>query len=216
MIIGNGLMANAVKSIDNDSLLFFCSGVSDSTKSDKNDFNREKELYKSVPKNNKIIYFSTISVCDPNDKRPYVNHKKEMEELVMQNDHLIFRLTQVIGASGNKNNLINYFVDKIKKNEKITIHKNARRSIVDIDDVLKIVSKNISKCNETINFVGYEILYVNELIEKIFKCLNLRTELIMKYGYENHIPNSNLYSEHSNLYSGYTEQILNKYLNGHK
>ena len=209
MIIGNGLMANAMRSIDNDSVLFFCSGVSDSTKSDKNDFNKEIELYKSVPKNRKIIYFSTISVCDQNDKRPYVNHKREMEALIKENDHLIFRLTQVVGASGNKNNIINYFVDRIRKKEKIIIQENAKRSIVDIEDVKKIVSENISLKNESINFAGYEVLYVKDLIEIIFKCLNLRTELIFKYGYKNYIP------ENENI-EGYTEKTLIKYLNGHK
>jgi nucleoside-diphosphate-sugar epimerase len=174
------------------------------------DFNKEIELYKSVPKNRKIIYFSTISVCDPHDKRPYVKHKREMEALIKENDHLIFRLTQVVGASGNKNNIINYFVDRIRKKEKITIQENAKRSIIDIEDVKKVVAENISLKNESINFAGYEVLYVKDLIEIIFKCLNSRTELIFKYGYSNYIPENEIKIQ------GYTEKTLNKYLNGHK
>jgi nucleoside-diphosphate-sugar epimerase len=209
MIIGNGLIANGMRSIDNDSVVFFCSGVSDSSKSLSIDFNREKELYKSIPKDKKVIYFSTISVCDENDKKPYVNHKRDMEQLVMKNQCLIFRITQVLGTTGNENNIVNYFVNKTKQQQEIVIQKNVRRSIVDIEDVTKLVLQNIDKTNEIINFVGYEVLYVTELIELIFNCLNLKTNVVVENGIENYIPESDLKIE------GYTKGVLKKYINGY-
>jgi nucleoside-diphosphate-sugar epimerase len=209
MIIGNGLIANGMRSIDNDSVVFFCSGVSDSSKSLSIDFNREKELYKSIPKDKKVIYFSTISVCDENDKKPYVNHKRDMEQLVMKNQCLIFRITQVLGTTGNENNIVNYFVNKTKQQQEIVIQKNVRRSIVDIEDVTKLVLRNIDKTNEIINFVGYEVLYVTELIELIFNCLNLKTNVVVENGIENYIPESDLKIE------GYTKGVLKKYINGY-
>lgn len=209
MIIGNGLIANGMRSIDNDSVVFFCSGVSDSSKSLSIDFNREKELYKSIPKDKKVIYFSTISVCDENDKKPYVNHKRDMEQLVMKNQYLIFRITQVLGTTGNENNIVNYFVNKTKQQQEIVIQKNVRRSIVDIEDVTKLVLRNIDKTNEIINFVGYEVLYVTELIELIFNCLNLKTNVVVENGIENYIPESDLKIE------GYTKGVLKKYINGY-
>ena len=79
MIIGNGLLAKAFSSIDNDDYIFFCSGVSDSTEVKDENFKREIDLLKEQDKEKKIIYFSSISVCDDKDLKIYTQHKRNVE-----------------------------------------------------------------------------------------------------------------------------------------
>jgi len=69
MIIGNGLIGTEMKKIDIDDILFFCSGVSDSTETLKKLFQREIDLFDDITKNfeyDKIIYFGSL---------PYLNNK---------------------------------------------------------------------------------------------------------------------------------------------
>jgi len=211
MIVGKGLIAKAIQKIDKENIIFFCSGVSDSTTNDLKQFEREKKLLHSINRSKKLIYFSTISVCDENDKRPYVCHKREMELIVSKKDFIIFRIPQVLGYSGNKKNIINFFVDKIKNGETIKIQEKAKRSIIDVDDVVNLVEKNINQKNKTINISGFEVLYVSELIKKIFSSLKLETKIETEEGYENFIPNNDI---NIDLEKNYTQRILNKYLNG--
>ena len=61
MVVGNGLIGTEMKKIDIDNILFFCSGVSDSTITSQKLFQREIDLF-DVTKNfeyDKIIYFSS-------------------------------------------------------------------------------------------------------------------------------------------------------------
>ena len=64
MIIGNGLVGTEMKKIDFDDILFFCSGVSDSTVTSQKLFQREVDLLNNITSNfeyDKIIYFSSLS-----------------------------------------------------------------------------------------------------------------------------------------------------------
>ena len=64
MIIGNGLLANSIKEIDTDNVLFFASGVSNSLETRKDAFLREENLLvnHTLNQKNKFIYFSTCSI----------------------------------------------------------------------------------------------------------------------------------------------------------
>ncbi len=62
MIIGNGLIANLFKNNDEEKVIFFASGVSNSLETDKSAFLREENLIrKTLEENpeNAFIYFST-------------------------------------------------------------------------------------------------------------------------------------------------------------
>jgi len=62
MIIGSGILANAVKLYDKEDVVFFASGVSNSLEKAPAEFEREISLLKSVISQNpdkKLIYFST-------------------------------------------------------------------------------------------------------------------------------------------------------------
>ncbi|MFN5841955.1 MAG: hypothetical protein ACK45G_01855, partial [Bacteroidota bacterium] len=67
MIVGSGLLANAFSSFRSvDDMVIFASGVSNSTSTDRNQYDREVELLrKYINRQAKLIYFSTVSVFDP-------------------------------------------------------------------------------------------------------------------------------------------------------
>ena len=68
MIIGNGLLAQAFSEYNNnDEILIFASGVSNSLEEKESEFDREAKLLKSVITNypdKTMVYFSTCSVYD--------------------------------------------------------------------------------------------------------------------------------------------------------
>jgi nucleoside-diphosphate-sugar epimerase len=216
MIIGNGLLAKAFSSIDNDDYIFFCSGVSDSTEVKDENFKREIDLLKEQDKEKKIIYFSSISVCDDKDLKIYTQHKRNVE-IQIHNlflKYLIFRLPQVLGYGGNKKNLINYFKNKIKNEENVFIKNNVVRSVIDIEDVMYIVSEFINEENKVINFSGFEIISVKELVYKIAKILNKQAKIIEVDSEKNFFPqNDTLIEKKIKTIENYTELILNKYIN---
>lgn len=191
MIIGNGLLANSFKDIDNDDIILFCSGVSNSEEKNESEFNREIDLLyglKELCKYKKIIYFSTTSVCDKSDDRPYIIHKRKIEKY-LGNNNLIIRLSQVIGEGGNKNNLIPFIANKLLKNEKIIIKENAKRCILDVDDVKMVVGSLIHKTG-TINFSNIEIVSSIELVYMMSEILNTHKNIDIIKSESNYIPNN--------------------------
>jgi nucleoside-diphosphate-sugar epimerase len=152
MIIGNGLIARAFKSyFDNDSdFIVFASGVSNSSETSLNEFNRERSLLlNAIAENKFLLYFSTCSLYDGELKNsPYVQHKKEMEALVSESRlFVIFRLPQLIGKTENQNTLTNYIFSHIVKGIKFCVWKKAQRNIIDIEDVANIVNYLIRHTN---------------------------------------------------------------------
>mgnify|MGYP000888339367 FL=1 len=95
MIIGNGLIAQALKSIDNESVVFIAAGVSNSRCNDKEEFNRERNLVEQVLSNypdKLVVFFSTYSILDKSlSKSAYVNHKLSLEKKISssKNKYLI-------------------------------------------------------------------------------------------------------------------------------
>lgn len=55
MIIGTGLIANSLKEIDSEDVIFFASGVSNSLETRQSEFEREYNLLKNTFENNKEI-----------------------------------------------------------------------------------------------------------------------------------------------------------------
>ena len=178
MIVGNGLIANAVKPLDKDDIILFASGVSNSVDPDLTDFNREEELIKRYLINDKLfIYFSTISVYDKSiNRNSYILHKLKMEKLIQENKtpFLILRLPNIIGEKGNPNTLFPYFKRCLEQNEKVSIKQDAHRYLlttVQLGKMLKQIlhSKTI---NEVINCVlskPYKVLNIYESLAKVLK-----------------------------------------------
>jgi nucleoside-diphosphate-sugar epimerase len=143
MIIGNGLLANTFRPFyeHDPDVLVFASGVSNSRETRLEAFAREKSLLQDACQLGKeLVYFSTCSVHDPElAHSPYVRHKLEMEAIVTALPHFsVLRLPQVVGHTPNPHTLTNFLHQKIKSGEKFHIWRNARRNLIDVDDVANI------------------------------------------------------------------------------
>lgn len=128
---------------ENQPIVIFASGVSNSQEIEPALFDRERELLEKTlldhPEKT-IVYFGTCSVDDPElHNSPYVQHKKAMEELIQKTHqhYFIFRLSQVTGKSKSPT-LINYIVRKIENAEVFDVWKKSYRNIIDVEDVFKI------------------------------------------------------------------------------
>jgi len=158
MIVGNGTIAKAFEFYkNNDGVLIFASGVSNSQEIDSDAFKRERDLLIDNIKNNQnklFVYFGTCSVYDDSvNKTEYVAHKLKMESLVrtMCSQYYIFRLPQVVGPSNNKT-LVNYLFASILNNTEIDIYQNSTRNLIDSSDVFSVA-----------NYVISNGLYINEI-----------------------------------------------------
>jgi nucleoside-diphosphate-sugar epimerase len=141
MVVGNGLLAGAFAAYtENPNIVIFASGVSNSGEKSLGAFERERALLLRTLLENKkmLVYFGTCSIYDAAlTNSIYINHKLEMEDLIKAHgrDHLILRLPQVVGTSGNPHTITNFIRDRLVSGEKFTVWGNASRTIVDVDDV---------------------------------------------------------------------------------
>ncbi|MGH2649118.1 MAG: hypothetical protein ACRDE8_16180, partial [Ginsengibacter sp.] len=137
MVIGNGMIANRfAKYEDDNDIIIFASGVSNSKDKEHEHFSREFQLIKKTindyPK--KIfVYFSTCSVEDPDlASAPYVIHKKKVEKFIKENvgKYYLFRISNLAGTSNNPYTLLNYFIFNILNNHPLNVWANAFRNII--------------------------------------------------------------------------------------
>jgi len=173
MIIGNGLMSKALKDIDLNNYIFFASGVSDSKTTDESLFNREKNLLLETVKNNKakkIIYFSTCDVYDSSKSTsPYLKHKLNIENIIKNNCKfwLIFRVSQVIGIGGNKNNLLYKLCSNIISKKNFLLNSNYDRNLVHISELKTIILIYLSELNKIINIANPLNIKVADIVKYI-------------------------------------------------
>lgn len=165
MIIGNGLIAKALKEIDAPEMVFFASGVSNSLETNKAAFEREVNLLKKTIGENdgkKLIYFSTLSIHDQSKQESaYVLHKKEIENYIQNNckNYLVLRIGNIVGNGGNENTLFNFLKNRIKSSAKFNLHTKARRLLVDMDDITKFLAENSTVLNHQILNFAYPNYY---------------------------------------------------------
>lgn len=165
MIIGNGILANAIRFYDREDVIFFASGVSNSLEKNPAEFEREISLLKSVMNQHpdkKLIYFSTCSIYDASKTAsPYVMHKLTIEKIISEqhSNFIIFRVGNAVGRGGNPNTLINFLKSSILSENKLTIHNNARRILIGTDDIASFVGKYINDFNDEIINLAYPYQY---------------------------------------------------------
>lgn len=185
MIIGNGILANAVKDCDNEQTIFFASGVSNSLEKNTSEFERELSLLNSVIAqypNKKLIYFSTCSIYDPSKSdSPYVMHKLNVEKTIAEccTNYIIFRVGNAVGHGGNPNTLINFLKNSIISEKSFTIHQNARRILIGIDDIALFAKRYMEDLNNEIINLSYPYQY--SLSEILYQ---LEDHLLKKGSYE--------------------------------
>ena len=52
---------------------------------------------------------------------------------------LVYRLPNVVGFGGNDKTMFNFLCSSIRNEKEIIVRKNAKRSLIDVDDVVKLV-----------------------------------------------------------------------------
>lgn len=152
MLIGSGLLAQAFAPAfaQREDVCIYAAGVSNSSCVDAHEFERERkrlaEVMRLAARADAFVYFGTCSVADPEARdTPYVRHKLAMEQLVAGHPrHLILRLPQVAGRTPNPHTLLNYLYARISRSESFCLWRNARRNIIDIDDVVDIADRLIA------------------------------------------------------------------------
>ena len=177
MIIGRGMVAQRFESYKNDDrLLIFASGVSNSKNRIAGEYSRELDLLESSIRahtDKTLVYFSTCSVYDPEEKEsPYIIHKREVENIIRTHcrQFYIFRVSNLVGRSDNPNTVLNFFVYHILNKINFDLWSNASRNLIDIDDMYKIVDhilKNRLYLNQVVNIANSVSYSVPEIVKTI-------------------------------------------------
>jgi nucleoside-diphosphate-sugar epimerase len=188
MIIGNGLVARRFELYNSqDNFLVFASGVSNSKTKNPEAYSREMKLLKdSVQQYNTktLVYFSTCSIYDPQEKESaYVQHKLHIEDFIQTHvkQYHIFRVSNLAGKSSNPNTLLNFFFNHVKNGVNFDLWTNACRNIIDVDHAYLIID-HILKHNLFPNQVINVANPVNEPVKKIITAietfLNIKSNYI--------------------------------------
>ena len=202
MIIGSGFIAKNFKKkiilIKKYRIALYASGVSNSKSINKNNFLRERRKiisYKNKINSMVFIYISTCSIFDPSRKNTaYVKHKLNMENVVKKNFNkfVIVRFPEVVGFNTNKNNLINFFYQKIINNNKFTLWMNSRRNIIDIDDAVKLCLNYIKKI-KNYKKIKLEINIANTMYVSVVSIVNIIQKLTLKKAIYNKVAFGNMH-----------------------
>lgn len=224
MIVGNGLIASLFKDHDHDQVVFFASGVSNSSETDPAQFQREEHLVRKTLLENPektFIYFSTCSIYDSSKTNSlYVLHKLHMEDLVKTSveKYLILRVSNAVGKGGNPNLLMNYLIRSVQQNQTINVHTKATRNLIDAEDIQNITlqlveNKNFNKIINLAYSQNYSIIEILEILERHYQ-KKLDINLIKAgTGYEINIPDIEDYFHKNGLENKemYLCKILEKY-----
>lgn len=186
MIVGRGLIAKQFLEVDSDDIIYFASGVSNSSENDASQFKREENLIKETIFNNPqklFVYFSTCSIYDSSKyDSAYVLHKLHMEEIIKYNTqhYLILRVSNAVGNGGNPNLLMNYLYHQISNENTLYIHEKATRNLIDVEDIKEITQKYIkSKFTNRIVNVAYRSNYrIAEIVATFERLLNKKSNKI--------------------------------------
>ena len=177
MVVGDGMIASAfIKAgADNWPCIIFASGVSNSMETEHSEYLKEENLLNSYSDlNQRLVYFSTVSVFDPSlAGNPYILHKLKLEQIIEDKfkSFLIVRLPIVVGRSTNKHTLTNFLYNSLVRGDKFYIYQNASRYLLDLDDVVRLTSILIEKTtsNQKINLVFDDKVSVIEIVEILKK-----------------------------------------------
>ena len=180
MIIGRGLLGNALKEIDNDNYLFYANGISNSVLESIPGNNFEIKEIEDIAKQNEqktFIYFSTSQVnSELNHHRAYVKHKLFVEDLIARSfpDYLIVRTTNLVGHNPwNEHTLFNYLHHAITVNKQITVNPVLTRNFLDAAHFASLLAHYLNhgdrnKIVEIANPVSYTMQQIVNEFEQFF------------------------------------------------
>lgn len=227
MVIGNGLIAGQFdKYRNNDDIIIFASGVSNSKETNPELFDQEYNLIKKyISKKSLFVYFSTCSIYDNSlIESNYVKHKLKIEEYIQSNfeNFLILRLPNIIGLTKNPHTFFNYFYNSINNGEPILIQKNAVRYFMDVEDIsviLEIILMDNTVKNTVINISYRNAITIPDAVAIFEEELNKKANLsFVQKGKDYVIPDDYFYLLCSkikvlNIPDDYTRKCFRKYIN---
>ena len=212
MIIGNGLIARACRIIDDNDVVFFASGVSNSKEKDSKKFDRERLLLErtiTVYGDKVIVYFSTTSV----DDTLYVRHKNKMCGIVEAlPKYIILKLSQAVGDGGNENNLFNYLKEAIKKGDGINVYLDTERTFIDIDDIIILLDRFIKNNLYGVHVFSYiEKMMVADIIRIMSEEMGVNQNIKLITSVKSMLPENsdNVVVPYS---KGYIRNVIKKYV----
>ena len=101
-IVGHGDIARVLnwECSKRPNTIFFASGVSNSQEIRESEYQREKDLLLKQSRDKRLVYFGSLSIFYSGGR--YAKHKREMEELVMENfpKYCIIRLGNIDWGNG--------------------------------------------------------------------------------------------------------------------
>ena len=177
MVIGEGVIFNRFIDYSFQSKYFIIAGgVNESTINDEAAILEEESSVAAALSDYTdatFLYFSSCSILDPDVQHTqYVRHKLRMEKLIQKTatNYFIFRLPQILGLSDTKKSLVSNFVDAIINHKKFEVWQNAKRNLIDIDDVHEIVSEILRRNifnNRIVNIASPRQTAVLQLVRDI-------------------------------------------------
>lgn len=164
MIVGTGNIANALRNVDRKDILFFASGVSNSSETKADKFIRESDLLMRQNKKDHLVYFSSLSVYYSTSL--YTEHKRKMEEVVK----MYFRTYTIVRVGNltfdkNPHTIINYLKEKIKTGSEFYTEATWRY-ILDIEEFIHWIKMIRIGVSDIMNITGKRV-WVPDLVEDI-------------------------------------------------
>ncbi len=228
MIIGNGMIARrfSINFSDNDRVVVFASGVSNSSSTDHNSFLREETMLAHCLEEHgdkTLVYFGTCSIFDTMlQHSAYILHKKKMEMLIRTRwpAYLICRTTNIIGKTENPHTLVNHLYQRILAGREVEVWTSAQRNLLDIDDLHMVVSELLPRvlhAQTTVNVFHPRWLTISEIIVAIENHLGIPASCrYVSKGNKYEIPDDHniaLMFSRLGIYSSsnYFSLMLNKY-----
>ncbi|MGJ7031690.1 NAD-dependent epimerase/dehydratase family protein [Niabella hirudinis] len=182
MIVGNGMIAKRFSVYQQqDDFVVFASGVSNSKSHREADYAREMELLQTTlaaHPEKQLVYFSTCGIYDPTEQAGYyVQHKLRVEDYICRNAARfhIFRVSNVVGSSGNPNTIFNYYINHIRTSTNFDVWAHASRNLIDLDDVFAVADHILkqglyqNQITNIANNESYHVLTVVKAIEQFLQ-----------------------------------------------
>ena len=162
MIIGKGSIAKVLK--DRNDLLFFASGVSNSSCIDEKEYDREFNLLKTIPLDQHIVYFSNLGIYYKKDR--YTQHKINIEEYIRNNfkSYTIVRI-EVCEWVTTSNTILNVFKKQLIQGIEPII-QDTTRYILSLNEFLYWIDLIQSGVKNEMNILGRK-LTISQIVEEI-------------------------------------------------
>lgn len=187
-VVGRGLLGRAFSSVSGfaPGTVVFASGVSNSNTVEAAAFERESALLRRWmdASHGNLIYFSSCGLASGETTHStYMRHKRGMEAIVLQGEQSrVFRLPQVVGYTDNPHTLINYLRQHIVDGMPFEVWSRAERNLIDIDDVVAIVTEMVREPRgqpRVVNVAGLRSTPMPEIVRLLERSLGRKASFTL-------------------------------------